>query len=184
MSLSFSGLYRFDEFELDPSRRSLSRNGAVVPLTSKGFLILTYLVANPGRVVTKDELLEAAWPESFVEESNLPGYISGLRKALTDRAGYIATVPGQGYQFTAKVEAEKPASVGPASHAPELNIRQMRETTHVLIRENSLPVFALPAPKSLFHRWPLWAFVAIAVVAAVAAYSILQVAPNPTSSAK
>jgi DNA-binding winged helix-turn-helix (wHTH) protein/tetratricopeptide (TPR) repeat protein len=174
MSLSFSGLYRFDEFELDPSRRSLSRNGAVVPLTSKGFLILTYLVANPGRVVTKDELLKAAWPDSFVEESNLPGYISGLRKALADRAGYIATVPGQGYQFAAKVESEKPRNAGPASRPPDLNIQQMRETTRVLIRENSSPLSAQPAPKSLFHHWSLWAFLAIAIVTAVAAYSIVE----------
>ena len=100
----FNGLYRFDEFELDPSRRSLSRNGAPLALSSKSFQVLSYLVANPGRVVTKEELLKAVWPESFVEESNLPGYISGLRKVLTDRSALIATVPGQGYRFAASVD--------------------------------------------------------------------------------
>src|SRR5580658_5538308 len=127
MSLVLSGLYRFDEFELNPARRTFARNGVPVSISPKAFEVLTYLVANPGRVVTKDELLKAVWPESFVEESNLPGYISGLRKALTDRANYIATVPGQGYQFTARVRAQP----------EDVQIQGMRESTHIVIRETS-----------------------------------------------
>ena len=133
-------LYRFDEFVLDPANRSLRRGETPIPLSAKACQVLTYLVTNPGRVVTKDELLKAVWPESFVEESNLPGYVSGLRKALTDRSSYIATVPGLGYKFTASVEAEAPPDLRPQS--VELQIQQMRETTHVVIRETSS---ALPA---------------------------------------
>jgi eukaryotic-like serine/threonine-protein kinase len=155
--LAFNGLYRFDEFELDPSRRSLSRNGTAIPLSSKAFEVLSYLVANPGRVVTKDELLKAVWPESFVEESNLPGYISGLRKALTDRASYIATVPGQGYQFTARVQTQP----------EDLHIQGMRESTHIVIRETSTPVVQ---SRPLLRRWSSWALIAVVIVAGAAIY--------------
>jgi TolB-like protein/DNA-binding winged helix-turn-helix (wHTH) protein/Flp pilus assembly protein TadD len=108
MPLSFKDLYRFDEFTLDPPKRAFARNGTPVTISPKAFEVLTYLVANPGRVVTKEELLSAVWPDSFVEESNLAQHISWLRKALGDRANCIVTVPGRGYQFTAAVRAEAP----------------------------------------------------------------------------
>ncbi|MGD0912413.1 MAG: winged helix-turn-helix domain-containing protein [Terracidiphilus sp.] len=95
--------YRFDEFELSRPRRTLLRNGQAVSLLPKTFEVLSYLVENPGRVVSKEELLKTAWPESFVEENNLTQHISLLRKALGDRAGFIVTIPGRGYQFTAQV---------------------------------------------------------------------------------
>jgi len=95
--------YRFDEFELSRSRRTLLRNGQPVSLLPKTFEVLCYLVENPGRVVSKEELLKTAWPESFVEENNLTQHISLLRKALGDRSGFIVTIPGRGYQFTAEV---------------------------------------------------------------------------------
>ena len=99
-------LYRFDEFELSRSRRALSRNGQPVALLPKTFEVLSCLVSNPGRVVAKEEILKTVWPESFVEENNLTQHISLLRKALADRASYIVTIPGRGYQFTAEVTVE------------------------------------------------------------------------------
>jgi DNA-binding winged helix-turn-helix (wHTH) protein/tetratricopeptide (TPR) repeat protein len=107
--------YRFDEFELSRSRRTLLRNGRPVSLLPKTFEVLSYLVENPGRVVSKEELLKTAWPESFVEENNLTQHISLLRKALGDRSGYIVTIPGRGYQFTAIVSAEAPPKAAPAA---------------------------------------------------------------------
>src|ERR1700735_1318521 len=109
MSLSFKDLYRFDEFELDPSRRTFVRGGTPVLISPKAFEVLAYLVSTPGRVVTKEELLRAVWPDSFVEESNLAQHISSLRKALADRSNYIVTLPGRGYQFTAKVQTRASA---------------------------------------------------------------------------
>ena len=174
MPFSLSDLYRFDEFVLDPQNRSLLRDGIPIPLSAKSCQVLTYLVSNPGRVVTKDELLKAVWPESFVEESNLPGYISGLRKALTDRAGYIATIPGLGYKFTASVETETPPDLRPQLAAHDLQLQQMRETTHYLIRETSSPVLALPAPKPLLRRWTVWTALASVVAAAAIGYVLYQ----------
>src|SRR6202522_1566976 len=109
MPLPLSGLYRFDEFEVDPSKRAFLRNGTPVLISPKAFEVLLYLVANPGRVVTKEELLEGVLPGSFVEESNLAQHVSWLRKGLVDKSNYIVTVPGRGYQFTAQVRTEVPA---------------------------------------------------------------------------
>jgi DNA-binding winged helix-turn-helix (wHTH) protein/tetratricopeptide (TPR) repeat protein len=88
----------------------------------KTFEVLCYLAANPGRLVPKDELLKAVWPGSFVEENNLTQHVSLLRRALADRAGYIVTIPGKGYQFTAEVKAEKPRS------QPQMSEAQVQST--------------------------------------------------------
>jgi len=179
MPLPFKGLYRFDEFEIDLFRHSLTRNGVPIPLSSKAFQLLGYLAANPGRVVTKDELLEAVWPGSFVEESNLPVYVSSLRKALTDCAGYIVTVSGQGYKFTARVQVEEPRELTSARPLEEVEARPieqlsvLRETTHVRIRETSSPILALPAPKPLLRRWAFWFPVTVGLIlSACATYAV------------
>ena len=107
MSSLNSNLYEFGEFRLDPQSRILRRAGTVVPLTPKAFDVLFLLIQNAGRIVTKDELMKAVWPDSFVEESNLTQTIFMVRKALdetTDRR-YILTVQGQGYRFLVPVTA-------------------------------------------------------------------------------
>jgi len=137
MLLSANRLYRFDEFELDPSRRVLSRNESPVALTPKAFDVLAFLVLNPGRVVTKEELLKAVWPGSFVEEGNLAQYISTLRKALGDKSRLIATVPGRGYQFVAQVYAVEvetgiSAEALPEARAGDIYVQRVRERTRIV----------------------------------------------------
>jgi DNA-binding winged helix-turn-helix (wHTH) protein/tetratricopeptide (TPR) repeat protein len=104
MSSEVGTLYRFDGFELHTGRRSLSRLGERIPLAPKSFDVLLHLVANAGRVVSKDDLLKTVWPGSFVEESNLTQHIFRLRKVLAEIDNAIATIPGRGYQFTAPVQ--------------------------------------------------------------------------------
>jgi TolB-like protein/DNA-binding winged helix-turn-helix (wHTH) protein len=128
MSLASKDLYRFDEFELDPSRWALERNGAAVTVSPKAFEVLTYLVNNPGRVVTKEELLKAVWPDAYVEESNLSQHISWLRKAFGDRSNYIVTVPGRGYQFTASVQVQ--------AHSDSLAKRRDSDTHGQMVKES------------------------------------------------
>ena len=97
-------------------------------------------------------------------------YISGLRKALTDRAGCIATVPGRGYQFTANVGKETPADAALQAALPTPKLQTMRESTHVLITETSTTQTpALPAPtrRPLLRRWLQWIAVVAAAVLAV-----------------
>ena len=72
-------VYRFGPFELDVRERRLSRAGTVVPLQIKVFDTLCVLVENAGRLVTKQELLDAVWADTVVEENNLTHAISVLR---------------------------------------------------------------------------------------------------------
>ncbi len=100
--------YRFGPFELDAHDRLLTTQGDVVPLTPKALDTLLILVELGGHVVTKDELIERVWPDSFVEQNNLAQNISALRKALgesVDGIRYIDTVPKRGYRFIAPVTA-------------------------------------------------------------------------------
>src|SRR5690348_10286371 len=77
-------LYEFGSFRLDPQKRLLMRGAEVVSLTPKAIETLIVLVENRRRVVSKDDLMKALWPDSFVEESNLSQNIFLLRKALGD----------------------------------------------------------------------------------------------------
>src|SRR6266481_4129193 len=107
-----SNLYRFGQFVLDPGRRTLSRADSPVSLTPKAFDVLLFLVQNPNRLVTKEELLQAVWGDIFVEEGNLTQYISHLRKALGDNSEnpcLIVTIARKGYQFTADVTVDDAA---------------------------------------------------------------------------
>ena len=150
MSLTENGIYRFDEFQLDPSSRTFSRQGAAISLYPKAFEILLYLVTKPRRVVTKEEIFKAVWPESFVEEGNLARQVSSLRKALGDRSACVVTVPGRGYQFTAIVE--KAPSVGGISQGvtEDILVQRVHERTQVVIEESfpaPLQTSVVPAEK-------------------------------------
>src|ERR1700757_3534672 len=101
-----SDLYRFGQFALDPRKRTLSRADTPVSLTPKAFDVLTFLAQNPHRLVTKAELLQAVWGDTFVEEGNLTQNSSHLRKALDDSSEdsrLIVTIARKGYQFTGNV---------------------------------------------------------------------------------
>src|ERR1700739_3714870 len=102
-------LQRFGPYRLDMNRRLLFRGDDPVPIQQKALDILIVLVQREGEVVSKDELMEAVWPNSFVEESNLTQSIFVLRKALGEGSRenrYIATVPGRGYRFVARLEED------------------------------------------------------------------------------
>ena len=121
MSRAVSGLYEFGPFRLNLERRVLTREQQVVPLAPKTFDLLVLLVQSPGRAFSKQELMHALWPETFVEEANLSFQISVLRKALgEDGAGLVETVPKHGYRFSADVRATAPSdkpSAAPLSGA-------------------------------------------------------------------
>jgi DNA-binding winged helix-turn-helix (wHTH) protein len=100
-----SKIYRFGLFRLDATERQLWGASGVVPLTPKAFDTLLILVEQSGHVLSKEELMERVWPDSFVEENNLAQNISMLRKALGEGGGekFIETVPKRGYRFVAHV---------------------------------------------------------------------------------
>jgi eukaryotic-like serine/threonine-protein kinase len=99
-------LYEFGPYRIDSERRLLLRGGESVPLTSKAFDTLLVLVEHKSEVVSKEDLMKALWPDSFVEESNLSQNIFVLRKALGETPQdhqYIVTIPGKGYRFVGNV---------------------------------------------------------------------------------
>jgi DNA-binding winged helix-turn-helix (wHTH) protein/TolB-like protein/Tfp pilus assembly protein PilF len=106
MELKAGSLYECGPFRLEPGEHRLTREGNPVPLPPKAFDLLVFLVRNQGRLVTKDEIMHAVWPDSFVEEANLTVSISVLRKILGEKNSdlrFIETVPKRGYRFTASV---------------------------------------------------------------------------------
>jgi DNA-binding winged helix-turn-helix (wHTH) protein/Flp pilus assembly protein TadD len=108
MSVSAPPHYKFGEYHVDTDKRLLLRSGDSVALTPKVFDTLLYLLQHQGKVVEKNELMHAIWPDTAVEENNLSQNISNLRRILGEERGanqYIVTIPGKGYRFTAAVEA-------------------------------------------------------------------------------
>ena len=114
----------FGQFRLDVRSERLWKGSQVIPLRPKAFSVLTYLLAHPQQLVTKQELLEAVWPGTFVTDAVLKDSVRQLREALDDRPAapqYIETAHRRGYRFIGKVSSEgrdpvsqeNPAGVGP-----------------------------------------------------------------------
>lgn len=102
MSRQRKHLFAFADFRLDPLAGMLFRKDAHIPLAPKVVRTLVVLVEHRGEVLSKDQLMKAVWPDTFVEEGNLTVNIHSLRKALGD--GWIETVPRRGYRFTGEVQ--------------------------------------------------------------------------------
>lgn len=101
---------KFGEFKLDVENECLWRAGERLRLTPRPFAVLRYLVEHPQQLVTHDELLEALWPDTYVQQQVLRTYVLELRKLLGDdleEPRYIETVPKRGYRFVAAVERER-----------------------------------------------------------------------------
>ena len=109
MSESPDQIYSFGKFRLDAEERLLFDGTDTIPLTPKAFDLLTLLVKNSGRILSKEKIMEIVWEDSFVEENNLAQNISHLRKVLgdgKDGARFIETVSKRGYRFIAPVEVD------------------------------------------------------------------------------
>ena len=119
-------LYEFGPFVLDTVQHVLLRERQPVAVTPKTYDALLVLVKNSGRMLTKEELMKAVWPDSFVEESNLTQQISTIRKTLGESPGedlYIVTVAGRGYRFSAAVNTRaKPGPRGDGFEPEPLNL--------------------------------------------------------------
>lgn len=102
--------YTFGEFELEAENLLLLKNSEVVPLAPKACEILLTLIEADGKLISKREILDKVWANSFVEETNLTHHISALRRALgEDKNGrrFIETIPRRGYRFIAPVSQKR-----------------------------------------------------------------------------
>jgi DNA-binding winged helix-turn-helix (wHTH) protein/TolB-like protein len=121
MSSEMSKIVEFGPFTLDRAQARLSRDGSPISLPPKVFDLLCYLVLNAGRLIEKEELLKALWPDTFVEEANLTVGIATLRKALgtqPDGGAWIETVPKRGYRFAGQISL--PEVAVPPRNRPNL----------------------------------------------------------------
>src|SRR5690242_16429647 len=112
------GVLSFPPFRLDASEQQLWKGTKLLAVRRKPFAILSYLVANPKRLVTHEELLEGVWRGTVVSESAVRTHLHELRQTLGD--GVIETVVGRGYRFTQDVTqdaAAAPPAVAPAPSA-------------------------------------------------------------------
>lgn len=127
-------VFQFDDFELDVAGFELRQEGEAISLEPQVFGLLSYLVQNRERLVSKDELLDELWGHRFVSESALATQIKSLRKAVGDDGRtqrVIKTIHGRGYRFVAElrqiaqVAAETEPAI-PAPEAPEHNLPRER----------------------------------------------------------
>jgi len=136
----------FASFRLDAPNHCLLRDQERVAIAPKAFDVLRYLVENPGRLVTQDELLDAVWPDTHVNPEILRKYILDIRKLLGDRADrplFIETVTKRGYRFIAAVSEEPvPEQANPSLSSPAVVTQQ----------EEKVPVQATLSDRKLAHQ--------------------------------
>ena len=143
----------FGTVTLIPDERLVLKEGRAVPLTPKAFDLLVVLAANPGRLLTKEHLMQAVWPDVIVEESNLAYHVFAIRKALGESAAadrFIETVPKRGYRFVAPVRTDLPSAVASDAERREHfpGRRRTGITLHVWLGlVGGLAVFALMLPR-------------------------------------
>jgi len=201
-----NNFYVFGDFRLDAIEHALYQDDNLIPLTPKAVETLLVLVRHAGHIVSKEELIQAVWPDTFVEEGNLNVNISVLRKALGETGSehsFIETVPRRGYRFVAPVRL-LPAERGElilekttraqivteevtegsrellAVSAPEIPWQgeERRHTTRII---SAASTAALPAARVVrFSRWLLLAGVVVAgVVLFAAGRRYLSSRPDP-----
>jgi len=135
--------YHFGEFTLDLARGCLLRAGEEVKLRPKVYEALRYLVENPGRLIGKQELIQAVWPDSFVTDDSLVQCTVELRRALDDRdQRVLKTVPRRGYLFAAKITRSTSKTGSPCYPV------ESGEGTHSARAEVERKLVDLPIPRT------------------------------------
>jgi eukaryotic-like serine/threonine-protein kinase len=154
-------LYEFGPFRVDPEKELLLRDNEAIPLAPKAFQVLLVLVRRKKEVVTKDELLKAVWPDTFVEETNLSRNIFLLRKALGESPQdhqYIVTVPGRGYRFAEDVQfvPEEELNIVAASHSTvQVQVKETRPWGWITAAAVLIIALAFGTFRLFVHRKPV-----------------------------
>ena len=102
-------MLKFESFSLDAADARLWKGNEPVALSHKALAVLAFLASRPGRLVTKDQLLDGVWPDTHVSDAVLKVAVAELRRVLGDRPRsprFIETVHRRGYRFIAEIESE------------------------------------------------------------------------------
>jgi TolB-like protein/DNA-binding winged helix-turn-helix (wHTH) protein/Tfp pilus assembly protein PilF len=186
MSASVKSTFSFREFELDPLERRLLRAGEPIALTPKVFDTLLFLVERAGRLVSKEELMQAVWPRGFVDESNLGKHIWLIRRALGEGeqgTEFVETVPKIGYRFVAPV-THRAAHAATPQTSPVIEGERgwAGYGRRVAIAAAVLVAIAAVVPLGVHYRW--WAQPATQPATAAIADKSIAVLPFVDMSEK
>src|SRR5580698_9851196 len=138
ISMKAGEIYELGEGQIDASTRTLRREEEIFTLNFRAFDVLLYFAQNPGRTLTRDELLKNVWPDTYVDEHSLAQSISVLRRALDEKPGdnsFIVTLPGRGYQFVAPVQIIAPENGGTL---PELATSASNASAGLLLQQQTI----------------------------------------------
>lgn len=144
MPVNTRTFYEFEDFRLDANSPSLWRGDELISISPKALEILILLVQKKGEIVSRDELIETVWKDTFVEEGNINYTISLLRKIFENK-DLIKTVPRHGYRFTAEVREisrNDESTIQAVSH-PMSSVIEKRPFRWVFALVVALMVFSL-----------------------------------------
>src|SRR6202789_1474592 len=162
-------IFRFGEFEVREGEFCLIRGDETIPVEPKAFRVLLYLLRNPHRLVTKDELLDAVWQETSVSENSLTRAVALLRRLLGDdtrEPRYIATVPTVGYRLQCKVDV----SGGETNEAPA----PVATSTEQTQPEMGSPSGVANRGRGARRSWARLAWIGAVFVAAIGSVALLR----------
>jgi len=164
--------YEFGDFRFDVRRRTLSKNDDLIPISSRISDLLTVFLQNEGRTLSHDELMDAVWTDSFVEQSNLKKSVSSLRHVLGEgpnEAQYIKTIPRRGYCFVAEVRAV-------VEEAPETALADDPSAPDT-VKENDSTALET-GPRSVgFRGWYALVGILVVCVAAIGGWFLFSARP-------
>jgi Tol biopolymer transport system component/DNA-binding winged helix-turn-helix (wHTH) protein len=191
-------LTRFEDYVIDRSRWTLKWREEPIALSRKSFDLLLFLIDHRDQVLNKEELLQAVWPDQFVEESNLTQQIFLLRKALSRHESgvkIIETIPGRGYRFAAIVSEEQlPQTemvISVSESIPRIPFEEGEAKTPDLglplpLSDSPLLIGAEPQSESAAHitprrhiMVPILAAAAVVVTACLLTLAVLMRPPRP-----
>jgi DNA-binding winged helix-turn-helix (wHTH) protein/Tol biopolymer transport system component len=179
MSTRTGRIFQFGEFQIDATARTLRREDVIVKINSRAFDVLLYLVQNPGKLLTRDELLKNVWRDAFVDESSLPQSISVLRRALEEKPGdnsYIVTLAGRGYQFVSEVQV---VTSGAENPVPQIATASLSNSGGLILQKHTVETSVITTRQEkeqlsspISQRRPLISIVA-AVLATVVVVALI-----------
>jgi predicted ATPase len=146
----------FEPFRVDVADERLWRGEDAVHLTNKAFSVLRHLAEHPAQLVTKDELLNAVWPDTNVSEAAMTVCIRELRQALEDDAQspqFIETVRGRGYRFVAPVTIVDRSPASRRDDGPLMTTRRRAPPSHESMLPYPVSLVGRETELARLHQW-------------------------------